>query len=273
MIVYPTKDSMKRLGGAVALIGIWLISFLMASPALLFSKVQTQTPLPLLMPDLKKELCFEDPSMEIEKCAYSVAQVVVQYVFPFIILSVAHLRICNKLRYRMVTSAPAVPATAQTSTYQRNKNARRNRRKRKTNWLLAAIALVFALSWLPLNVFNLLVDFWPDEIQGHVDPKLAPAICHLLVLTSACLNPVLYGWLNDNFRAEFNKVLCCPCCVKLKKMYANKCCKTRRGEGEVPAITLTRVKNGHTLGLDNTETEAGREKASPALTLQYTVSE
>ena len=34
-------------------------------------------------------------------------------------------------------------------------------------------------------------------------------ICHLFVLGSACFNPLLYGWLNDNFRREFIKALCC----------------------------------------------------------------
>lgn len=26
---------------------------------------------------------------------------------------------------------------------------------------------------------------------------------------TACSNPLLYGWLNDNFRKEFNEILCC----------------------------------------------------------------
>jgi len=39
--------------------------------------------------------------------------------------------------------------------------------------------------------------------------RLAVPICHLLVLGSACFNPLLYGWLNDNFRREFVKALCC----------------------------------------------------------------
>jgi hypothetical protein len=26
----------------------------------------------------------------------------------------------------------------------------------------------------------------------------------------------LYGWLNENFRNEFMKVLCCKCCLKFK---------------------------------------------------------
>lgn len=38
---------------------------------------------------------------------------------------------------------------------------------------------------------------------------MAYPICHLFVLGSACFNPLLYGWLNDNFRREFVKALCC----------------------------------------------------------------
>ncbi|KAI8777416.1 neuropeptide F receptor [Biomphalaria glabrata] len=245
VIVYPTKDSMKKLGAAVALISIWLISFLIASPALLFSVVERRQVLQEV-PNVFFYYCLEDVSMEIEKRAYSVAQMVVQYVLPFIILSVAHLRICNKLRYRMVTQNVSTTAT---TSFQKKKIERRSRRKRKTNLLLAGIALVFALSWLPLNIFNLLIDFRGEYFTGRVDIKLAYAICHMLVLCSGCLNPVLYGWLNDNFRTEFIKILCCPCLAILKTRLLRLCCCSNQHAG-VPAITLTKVSNGQSLALD-----------------------
>lgn len=31
----------------------------------------------------------------------------------------------------------------------------------------------------------------------------------MLLCFTACSNPLLYGWLNDNFRKEFNEILCC----------------------------------------------------------------
>ena len=33
-------------------------------------------------------------------------------------------------------------------------------------------------------------------------------ICHMVGVSSACTNPILYGFLNDNFVKEFN--LLCP---------------------------------------------------------------
>ena len=106
-----------------------------------------------------------------EKRAYTVAQMVVQYILPFIIVTVAHLRICNKLRYRMVNhhnqqQQPAKTPAGRDRSRRRSPPAarssqqeRRSRRKRRTNLLLSSIAVVFALSWLPLNIFNLLSEF------------------------------------------------------------------------------------------------------------------
>lgn len=36
------------------------------------------------------------------------------------------------------------------------------------------------------------------------------AVCHLLGMTSAVVNPFLYGWFNDNFRNEFKSILAGP---------------------------------------------------------------
>lgn len=33
------------------------------------------------------------------------------------------------------------------------------------------------------------------------------AFCHMCGMSSACSNPFLYGWLNDNFRKEFQEIL------------------------------------------------------------------
>ncbi|RWS29867.1 neuropeptide F receptor-like protein [Leptotrombidium deliense] len=42
------------------------------------------------------------------------------------------------------------------------------------------------------------------------------ACCHLVGMSSACSNPLLYGFLNDNFRKEFKDIFlrCCPACVR-----------------------------------------------------------
>jgi len=84
--------------------------------------------------------------------------------------------------------------------------------------LLIAIALVFSITWLPLNVLNLLIDIQnpfkhPDDEEKMI---IIYAVCHLFGMSSACANPFLYGWFNCNFRSEFTKILRAPlrmiCC-------------------------------------------------------------
>lgn len=33
--------------------------------------------------------------------------------------------------------------------------------------------------------------------------KLGDVLCRVLAFSSACVNPVLYGWMNDHYRAAF----------------------------------------------------------------------
>ncbi|KAL4231622.1 neuropeptide Y receptor [Mactra antiquata] len=244
VIVYPTKDSMKKIGGAAALVTIWIISLLMASPLIIFSVYIEEQ-----FPEFHFILCYclEDVTLRAEKGAYSVASMVVQYILPVMTVSVAHARICNKLKYRMVnrriprSSGPEANSPPQAGNRSRS-SENRAARKRKTNILLAFIAIVFVFSWMPLNISNILVEFLFHIFRNKgIDINLVFVVCHMLVLSSACTNPVLYGWLNDNFRKEFMKILNCSCCNILKREWS--CFKRSRDRG-IPVITFSPDEHG-----------------------------
>ncbi|KAL3183166.1 hypothetical protein MRX96_006935 [Rhipicephalus microplus] len=86
------------------------------------------------------------------------------------------------------------------------------RRMHRTNVLLVAIAAIFAASWLPLHILNLVADSTPSLTADSRLYRVYFACCHMAGMSSACSNPLLYGWLNDNFRREFRRILstCCP---------------------------------------------------------------
>jgi hypothetical protein len=105
------------------------------------------------------------------------------------------------------------------------------------------IAVVFVFSWLPLNISNILVEFQFKIFftNKSIDINLLYIVCHTLVLSSACSNPVLYGWLNDNFRKEFVKVLRCSCCSMEKPRWFFL---RRARERGLPVITFSPEENG-----------------------------
>lgn len=74
-------------------------------------------------------------------------------------------------------------------------------------WILSCIAIVFAVSWLPLTVFTLIVEFQPSLIQSSRWMYLSFCVCHILAMSSAGTNPLLYGYLNTNFRRDLTNLL------------------------------------------------------------------
>ena len=64
--------------------------------------------------------------------------------------------------------------------------------------LLVVISL-FALCWLPLNVYHLVSDVGASESATRHN-STAFLVCHWLAMSSVCYNPFVYCWLNANFR-------------------------------------------------------------------------
>lgn len=72
--------------------------------------------------------------------------------------------------------------------------------------MVVVIVLVFVICWLPFFVANIvnLVHIIPEN------NTTATVYFFLVILTyvNSCANPFLYGFLSDNFKQSFQKVLC-----------------------------------------------------------------
>lgn len=80
---------------------------------------------------------------------------------------------------------------------------RKTERRKKTNRALILVTLVFFLSWLPYNVFNLIfVVLEPLELfeTDHTIMTYSFITVHFIGMTSVITNPLMYGLLNTNFR-------------------------------------------------------------------------
>lgn len=194
MIIYPTRDGLQKYGALKIVMTIWIISGLLALPIFVNRKLiyYDLHPIYKILKIEKICYCIEEWPFDYGRAYYSAFSLLWQYLLPILIILVAYLQIyCNLKR--------------------RNKQQQiRNSRYKKTNTLLTLIAIIFAISWLPLNLYNLFLDL---HRQGSLTEKhlVLYAVCHMMAMSSACFNPVLYGYFNDNFRKEFKELLCNGC--------------------------------------------------------------
>lgn len=114
------------------------------------------------------------------------------------VLPLPSVPVCFELREEERRAALAARASV----------SRSRRRSRALFVKLTAVVLAFAVSWMPLHVFHLLADFGTDLISSR-HFKLVYCICHLLGMLSCCLNPLLYGFLNNGIKADLLSLIRC----------------------------------------------------------------
>lgn len=129
---------------------------------------------------------------------YSVISMIFQYLVPITIVSIVYLRISDKLQKRLIRRQKLTQLECQ--------QKRQLDSIRKTHTMLIMVSLLFGLCWLPLNLLNIINDI--SDLFGDDDYlfRLAFGVCHLIGCSSACSNPILYGFMNDNFRKELQQV-------------------------------------------------------------------
>ena len=87
-----------------------------------------------------------------------------------------------------------------------------NRRRRRTNALLASITIVFFVCWSPLVIFCFIYDFAKHLIPTR--PSMAQYTYTLTLLfgmLTPIANPILYSCLNENFRQAVKKKFLLKC--------------------------------------------------------------
>ncbi|XP_071540429.1 neuropeptide Y receptor type 6-like isoform X2 [Panulirus ornatus] len=187
--VQRNKDARAYVPWSVA--GIWLVSLVFPLPLFAYyfvEKVQIKD-------YLLYEKCVESWSSNVVKYTWTIMLIVMQYVIPILVLSFVHGRIQNYLSSHKMSQRDARRAQ------------REIERNRRTTILLTAIAVTFAICWLPWHVVNLLADF---HYVGFKEPEYFYVVfgsCHAVAMSSACINPILYGWLNTNLRRELMQAI------------------------------------------------------------------
>lgn len=159
--------------------------------------------------------CEENWPSESFRRGFGILTTLGQFVAPLGVITICYIWVSVRLNMRE-RCRPGAKSAA--------RDAADRERKKRTNFMLIAMVGVFACSWLPMNIVNMIDDFY-DKSNDWSFYTFIFFITHSLAMSSTCYNPFLYAWLNENFRKEFKHVL--PCFNPSKHRQMNRHCYNR----------------------------------------------
>jgi hypothetical protein len=129
---------------------------------------------------------------------------VLQYLIPFSVISFSYYKVWVALARRSLPGRTRFREEIELC------------RKKRTNRMLIAMVVIFAICWLPLNIVHMVAEFHRSKLKHY---KVLFLSTHVIAMSSTVYNPFLYSWLNDNFRKEFQELI--PCVFKLCACFAH----------------------------------------------------
>ncbi|XP_034038075.1 neuropeptide Y receptor Y7 [Thalassophryne amazonica] len=168
----------------------WTVSAVLAAPLAIFREHRYEE-IPFI--GLRIAVCSENwpHGSSMDGVIFSLSMLLLQYIIPLAIISYAYISIWVKLKNHVSPSS---------------RNDSISRRKNTTK-MLALVVVVFAICWLPFHVFQLASDL--DLALRLKEYKLIYTVFHIVAMCSTFTNPLLYGWMNKNYRNGFLMVFRC----------------------------------------------------------------
>lgn len=205
LIIFPLKKRMTNVTVLVLVLLIAILSAAAAAPIARYSVYRHHEQDADL--GVSHKICMEEWPSPLTRRIYTCTMLAVQFIIPLTLILVLYVLIFFRLRTRLAG----------------NKNCK----KTKTTKMLVAVVTVFAISWVPFHTFSIITEFKPDFVSGRYY-KFIDVVLKVIAMSSSCINPILYGWLNDNYRNAFLSIIKRPN-TKPKGIHREESeCSTRR---------------------------------------------
>ncbi|CAB1318332.1 unnamed protein product [Coregonus sp. 'balchen'] len=206
-IVYPFKPKLSLLVAKATIGLVWALALVIMLPSAVMLMVEQEEGHFMVSSDNQTYplyYCYETwPDPEMRK-VYTMVLFTHIYLMPLVLIMIMYGCIGVKLYSTAVLSSRGHP-DVKSPIYQR---------KVKVVKMLIVVALLFMLSWLPLWTLMLLTDYARPEgdqldlLTGYIFP-----FSHWLAFSNSSINPIIYGYFNENFKKGF-QAACRPgsCC-------------------------------------------------------------
>ncbi|XP_076868030.1 neuropeptide FF receptor 2 isoform X2 [Brachyhypopomus gauderio] len=239
-IVYPFKQKLTVSTSTLIIVVIWVLAISIMFPSAVMLQVTKENRVSILLGDGNATRpffwCRENwPSPGMRKI-YTTVLFANIYLAPLTLIVIMYARIGLALFKSPVPSSAARvgsdsahgstsgPGPGKVGGCEGRQTV--SRKKKHAVKMLLVVALLFILSWLPLWTLMMLSDYASlNERQHRVINIYVYPLAHWLAFCNSSVNPIIYGFFNENFRRGFQaafKLQLCAAQRGRRKTYSHR---------------------------------------------------
>ncbi|XP_041644130.1 neuropeptide FF receptor 1 like 2 [Cheilinus undulatus] len=212
-IVFPLQPKPTVLVAKATITLIWVLAMVVMCPAAVALTVEkVPSHYMIYNDDLNNTLplytCYEDFSKPQMRKAYTAVLFAVIYMVPLTAITLMYGSIGVKLYSSVVANREPQLANAPDQVGGRRGGQQLiSKKKIRVIKMLVLVTLLFMLSWLPLWTLMMMADYARltrdqlDLVTGYIFP-----FAHWLAFANSSVNPIIYGYYNENFKRGFQAV-------------------------------------------------------------------
>nr|UDL18214.1 neuropeptide FF receptor 2 [Larimichthys polyactis] len=258
-IVYPFKQKLTIATSKLIIVIIWVLAVSIMCPSGVMLQVTKEQRVRIVLGrnnDTRPFYwCRENwPNQEMRKI-YTTVLFANIYLAPLSLIVIMYARIGFTLSKTTILTMRGSGIASQDGigNNKLSMESRHTISKKKTRviMMLLIVALLFILSWLPLWTLMMLSDYASlTEHQYRVINIYVYPLAHWLAFFNSSVNPIIYGFFNENFRRGFQaafKFQLCSADIERQKTYSHRI----RGHAVLPIqpVALNKSGSGNRSGL------------------------
>uniref|UniRef100_A0A8C9SX85 Neuropeptide FF receptor 1 n=1 Tax=Scleropages formosus TaxID=113540 RepID=A0A8C9SX85_SCLFO len=261
-IVYPFKPKLTLLVAKVTIGLIWVLAALIMCPSAMMLIVEQEEGHYMVDSEDRNHTyplyyCYETwPKPEMRKI-YTTVLFAHIYLIPLTLITLMYCRIGAKLYTTAGLSTDAHPNTVPSGDPPGR--AHISPKKIKVIKMLIVVALLFMLSWLPLWTLMLLIDYArPEGAQLDLLTSYVYPFAHWLAFSNSSVNPIIYGYFNENFKRGFQAACQVGSCGRWQGRQVTSGSATREGSGALASRETLSLGTKNRVHTDREVTECVR---------------
>uniref|UniRef100_A0A3P9B9W7 Neuropeptide FF receptor 2 n=1 Tax=Maylandia zebra TaxID=106582 RepID=A0A3P9B9W7_9CICH len=237
-IVYPFKQKLTIATSKLIIVIIWVLAVAIMCPSGIMLQVTKEQRVRIVLGSNNDTRpfywCRENwPNQEMRKI-YTTVLFANIYLAPLSLIVIMYARI----GYMLFKTTISPVRGRQTIT----------RKKKRVIMMLLVVALLFIVSWLPLWTLMMLSDYISlTQHQYRVINIYMYPLAHWLAFSNSSINPIIYGFFNENFRRGFQaafKFQLCSADILRQRTYSHRI----RGNAVVPLRPVAPSRSGSGVG-------------------------